>query len=194
MKLRLRKSDLKVLWALFFTFFKAGTFTLTGGLAMLPVIERDIVEKYKILDREEFLEYAVLSQTIPGVVAVNCACFVGRRAAGTPGMLAASFGASISAFVLMLVATIAIQYIPQTGPAMGAIQGVRVASAALVLSIAFTLGANNIKSAFSVILMLAAFVSIMFLNISTPLIVIAAGVTGYIYERLSQRKKGDKQS
>ena len=194
MKLPLRKSDLKVLWALFFTFFKAGTFTLTGGLAMLPVIERDIVEKYKILDREEFLEYAVLSQTIPGVVAVNCACFVGRRAAGTPGMLAASLGASISAFVLMLVATIAIQYIPQTGPAMGAIQGVRVASAALVLSVAFTLGANNIKSAFSVILMLAAFVSIIFLNISVPLIVIGAGVIGYLYERLSQRKKGDKQS
>jgi len=188
----MRKSDLKVLWALFVIFFKAGTFTFAGGLAMLPVIEKDIVEKYKLLGREEFLEYATLSQTIPGVVAINCASFVGRRAAGTPGMLVASLGASVSAFVLMIAATVAIQLIPQTGPAMGAMRGIRTASSALVLSAAFTLGANNLKTTFSVILMLAAFVSIIFLKISTPLVVVAAGIIGYVYQHFSQ-KKGGKQ-
>ena len=189
----MKKGDLKILWALFVIFFKAGTFTFAGGLAMLPVIEKDIVEKYSLLDREEFLEYAVLSQTIPGVVAINCASFVGRRAAGTPGMLVASLGASISAFVLMLVATVAIQYIPQAGPAMGAMRCIRAASSALVLSAAFTLGANNIKTTFSVILMLAAFVSIIFLKISTPLVVIAAGLIGFGYQKFLL-KNGGKQS
>ena len=186
----MQKSDRKALWPLFIVFLKAGTFTFAGGLAMLPVIEKDIVEKYSLLGREDFLEYATLSQTLPGVVAINCASFVGKRAAGFPGMLAASLGAALPAFALMIAATIAMQYIPQSGPAMGAMRGIRAASAALVLSAAFTLGANNIKSAFSIIIMLAAFVSIVFLNISTPLVVIAAGVLGYGYQRFSQKNGG----
>ncbi|MCL2152065.1 MAG: chromate transporter [Oscillospiraceae bacterium] len=188
-----RKRDLKVLWPLFVIFFKAGTFTFTGGLAMLPVIEKEIVEKQGLLSREEFLEYATLSQTLPGVVAINCANFVGKRAAGIAGMIAASLGAALPAFILMLAATVAIQYVPQTGPAIGAIRGIRAASAALVLSAAFTLGANNIKSAFSIIVMLAAFASVLLLNISTPLVVLAAGAVGYAYQLFS-RKKGGKRT
>ena len=177
---------------MFAVFFKAGAVTFAGGLAMLPVIEKDIVEKHNLLNREDFLEYATLSQTLPGVVAINCASFVGRSAAGTAGMFAASLGAALPAFALMIAATVAMRYIPQAGPAMGAMRGIRAASAALVLSAAFTLGANNIKSAFSVIIMLSAFVSIFFFNLSTPLVVIAAGVAGYAYRRFFE-KKGGKQ-
>ena len=182
----------KQLWPLFLVFFKAGTFTFAGGLAMLPLIEKDIVEKYEMLDRDDFLEYVTLSQTLPGIIAVNCACFVGRRVAGVPGMVAASIGATFSAFVLMVAATIATQYIPQTGPAVGAMNCIRAASSALVLSAAFTLGARNIKSAFSVVLLMAAFTSVLFLKISTPMIVIAAGVVGYLYQRFAKRKDGNR--
>ena len=56
---------------------------------MLPVIQKDVVEKYKLMTKEDFLEYATLSQTLPGVIARNCAAFVGGNSAGTPGMLAA---------------------------------------------------------------------------------------------------------
>jgi len=184
------KTNLNALWPLFVTFLKAGTFTFAGGLAMLPVIEKDVVEKYCLLDREDFLEYATLSQTLPGVIAVNCASFVGKRSAGLLGMLAASLGAILPAFVLMIAATIAIQYVPESGPAVGAMRGIRAASSALVLSAAFTLGANNLKSAFSVIIMLAAFASVLFLSISTPLIVVASGLVGYAYRRLSRKKEG----
>ena len=184
------REKLRVIWQLFIVFFKAGTFTFAGGLAMLPIIERDLVEKYRLMERDEFLEFATLSQTLPGVIAVNCACFVGRRAAGTPGMLAASIGATISAFALMVAATAAIAYIPQTGPVIGAMRCIRAASSALVLSAAFTLGANNIKSAFSVIVMLAAFVSVVILKIGAPFIVIGAGVIGYGYRRLFQKEGG----
>ena len=187
----MRKRNLKVLWPLFMIFFKAGTFTFAGGLAMLPVIEKDIVENYKLMGKDEFLEYAALAQTLPGVIAVNCASFVGRHTAGTIGMLIASLGATVSAFVLMLAATIAIQYIPQTGPVIGAMRCIRAASAALILSAAFTLGANNLKNAFSVIIMLAAFASVFFFSVSTPLVVLAAGVIGYGYQRLIKKKEGE---
>jgi chromate transporter len=131
---------------------------------------------------------------MPGVIAVNCASLVGKNAAGIPGMLVASFGASFSAFVLMLAATIATQYIPQTGPAIGAMRGVRAASAALILSAAFTLGAHNIKSTFAVILMLAAFVTVFFFDVSTPLVVLAAGIAGYIFRRVRDKQSEDRGS
>ena len=180
------------LWNLFLAFFKAGTFTFAGGLAMLPVIEKDIVVKYKMMDKAEFIEYATLAQTLPGVVALNCASFVGKRAAGVPGMLVAGLGATISAFILMIGATIAMQYIPETGPAIGALSCIRAASSALILSAAFTLGAHNLKSAFAVIVMLSAFTFVAFLRIGTPLTVLAAGIAGYGYQRFQEKRKGDK--
>ena len=177
------KIKLKTLWPLFLIFFKAGTFTFAGGLAMLPVIEKDIVEKYGLLSKEDFLEYATLAQTLPGVIAVNCANFVGRGVAGGAGMLVASVGATISAFTLMIAATIALQYIPQAGPVAGAMRCVRAASSALILSAAFTLGAHNLKTAFSVIVMLAALAAVLFFSLNVPAIIIAAGVIGYLYQR-----------
>ena len=188
----MRKLDMKQLWALFVIFFKAGTFTFAGGLAMLPVIERDVVEKHKLMGKDEFLEYAALAQTLPGVIALNCACFVGRHSGGTAGMLAASFGATISAFAFMLAATVLLQYVPQEGRIAGAMNCVRAASSALILSAAFTLGRHNIKSVFAVILMLAAFVAVVFLNISTPLVVLTAGAAGYAYQRFKAHRGGQR--
>ena len=192
----MKKTDIKTLWALFMIFFKAGTFTFAGGLAMLPIIEKDVVEKYKMIEREEFLEYATLAQTLPGVIALNCATFVGRRAAGTIGMLCAGLGATISAFVFMLLATILLQFIPEEGPMVGAFICIRAASAALVLSAAFTLGRNNIKSMFAVIVMIAAFSLVLFLNISAPVVVLAAGAAGYLFQRYRSRgdTRGDDSS
>jgi chromate transporter len=184
-----KKTDFKTLWELFVIFFKAGTFTFAGGLAMLPVIENDVVEKNKLMPREEFMEYATLAQTLPGVIAVNCASFVGRRTAGTRGMLVASFGATISAFVLMVLATVLLSLIPREGPLFGAFEGIRAASAALILSAAFSLGKHNVKSAFSITLMVGAFVLTLLTDISVVFIVLGGGILGIIYARMLSSKK-----
>ena len=186
----MKKYTLKTLWVLFAIFFKAGTFTFAGGLAMLPVLEKDLVVKHKLIGKEDFLEYATLSQTLPGVIALNCASFVGRHAAGTVGMLVAGFGATVSAFVLMLAATIAIHYIPQTGPVVGAMECIRAASAAFILSAAISLGRHNLKSSFAVIVMLVAFVTVFFFNISVPIIILLAGAAGIIFKKLVLKKEG----
>lgn len=180
---------MKTLWALFVIFFKAGTFTFAGGLAMLPVIEKDVVEKNKLMPREEFLEYATLAQTLPGVIAVNCASFVGRRVAGTKGMLVASFGAIVSAFALMVLATILLNLIPREGPLYGAFEGIRAASSALILAAAFSLGRHNLKNLFSVALMLAAFFVTLFTGIPVPLVVLGGAVAGVVYARIAVAKK-----
>jgi len=184
-----KKPDLKTLWHLFVIFFKAGTFTFAGGLAMLPVIEKDVVEKYQLMPKEEFLEYATLAQTLPGIIALNCSAFVGRHTAGTLGMFVAGFGATISAFVLMVVATILLRLVPQEGAFAGAFRGIRAASAALILSAAFSLGKHNIKTAFTIVVMLAAFALVLFLKISAPLVILAAGLSGIAFQWIRSRRK-----
>ncbi len=181
--------DFKTLWHLFVIFFKAGTFTFAGGLAMLPVIQKDVVEKYKLMPEDEFLESATLSQTLPGVIALNCAAFVGRRAAGFWGMLVAGFGATFSAFVLMLAATILLQLVPQEGAVAGAFRGIRAASSALILSAAVSLGKYNLKTAFAIVVMLAAFALVLFAGVSAPIVILAAGAAGCGFQWLKSRGK-----
>jgi len=188
----MKKNKLKTLWILFVIFFKAGTFTFAGGLAMLPVIEKSVVDKHKLLSKDDFMEYATLAQTLPGVIALNCACFVGRQSAGILGMLAAGFGSVFSAFVLMLAAAISIQYLPKDGPVMGAMRCIRAASAAFILSAAVSLGKHNIKSFYSVIIMLAAFAAVFFFNISVPIVIISAGIIGCFLYRFTPKE--DNQS
>ena len=178
----------KALWLLFKSFFMAGTFTFTGGLAMVPVLQKDIVEKANLMDADQFLEYVALSQSLPGVIAVNCACYIGKHIAGGLGMFVASLGATISAFFIMLAATIAIQFVPKEGPAVGAMNCIHAASGALILSAAFTLGAHNLKTTFAIILMLAAFTAVFILNIATPFVIIVAGLIGYIYQLILKKK------
>ena len=174
--------DIKKLWALFVTFFKAGTFTFAGGLAMLPLIEKDVVEKYKLMPREDFVEYATLAQTLPGIIAVNCASFVGRSTAGFIGMLVATLGAISSAFILMILATVLLQFVPQEGRMVGAFRGIRAASAAMILSAAFTLGRHNLKNALAIVIAAATFALVLFTSWSAPLAILLAGLTGLAYQ------------
>ncbi len=181
--------------ALFVTFFKASAFTFSGGLAILAAIERDLVEKYQLLGKDEFMEYATLSQTMPGVIALNCAALVGRNAAGTLGMLWAVTGAIIPAFVLMVLAVVLMDLIPKQPRFLSAMRGIRAASAALVLSAAFSLGRHNIKSMFAVIVMLAALCMVVLGGAGAPTIVVLAGITGFLYQRIRRHFKGrEKQN
>ena len=94
------------LWILFATFFKISTLTVGGGLAMLPIMEEEFVRTRKWVAEEDIVDVLALIQSVPGVIAVNAAVFVGYRVAGFLGALAAAFGVIIPAFtVIVLIAT-----------------------------------------------------------------------------------------
>lgn len=168
-------------WILFKVFFIAGTFTFAGGLAMLPVIEKDIVTKYKLMKKDDFLDDAILAQTLPGIIALNCACFVGKKVNGWSGMCMAALGSILPAFVLMLLATILYAYLPQEGPVQFAFEGIRAASAALVLAAAVTLGKYNLKNGYAWTIMVVSFLLIVVCNLQAPLVIIGAGIFGIVY-------------
>ena len=170
--------------------FKASTFTFAGGLAILPALEKDAIKKYELLEREDFLEYATLAQRLPSVIVLNCASFVGRHVAGFWGMLAAGFGAMLPAFGFMLAATVLANLIPKEGAFLGVLRGVRAASAGLLLAAAFTLGQHNVKNVFAVIVMIAAFALVVFGKLGAPLVILLAGLAGYLYQLVKRRGEG----
>ncbi|MBS7577029.1 MULTISPECIES: chromate transporter [unclassified Enterococcus] len=172
---------------LFKTFFIASLFTFAGGLAMLPVLQRDLVESNQLIDEDDFLEYATLSQTLPGMIVLNFACFVGKKLAGWRGMFYAAFGAILPAFVLMLAATMLYSILPMTTRLQSAFLGIRAASSAMILTAAITLYQHNIRNRYGILVLLISLSLLFILNLSAPLVLLIAALFGFTYYRFSQK-------
>ena len=104
---------LNKVWLLFYTFAKIALLVVGGGLAMLPVIEEVFVKKKKLITEDELLDMVAMTQTMPGIVAVNSAIYIGMKVAGYVGAIAAAFGAILPSFLIIL--TIAI-FFPNLNP------------------------------------------------------------------------------
>ncbi len=121
---------------LFLSFFKIGAFTFGGGWAMISLIEREIVDKYRWIDKGEFLDLIAVSQSLPGVMAVNVAVAVGYKLRGIRGAVAASIGCVLPSFMLILL--IAIFLTPdmiKNNPTLSSIfMGIRPAVVALIIA------------------------------------------------------------
>ena len=87
---------------LFWTYLKIGTFTLGGGYAMLPLIQREVVDRKGWIDEQEFLNMIALAQAAPGLIAVNSAIFIGWRIGGWKGVCGAVLGAVLPSFLIIL--------------------------------------------------------------------------------------------
>ena len=92
-----------LLLKLFVTFFKIGAFTFGGGWAMISIIEKEIVDKYGWLDREEFLDLLAVAQSLPGILAVNIAVAIGDRLRGLKGSVTAALATILPSFIMILV-------------------------------------------------------------------------------------------
>lgn len=165
----------------FITFFKIGLFTIGGGYAMIPMIEEEIVRKRNWVSREEFLDLIAIAQTCPGVFAINISIFIGYKIKRTPCALVASLGTALPSFlIILLIAMFFYQF--QDNRVINAIfQGLRPAVTALVAIPVFTLARNAHINLANCWIPLVTGVLIAFLGISPILIIIAAGVAGFVY-------------
>lgn len=165
----------------FLTFFKIGLFTIGGGYAMIPMIEEEVVRKRNWVSREEFLDLIAIAQTCPGVFAINISIFIGYKIKRTPCALVASLGTALPSFlIILLIAMFFYQF--QDNRVINAIfQGLRPAVTALVAIPVFTLARNAHINLANCWIPLITGVLIAFLGISPILIIIAAGVAGFVY-------------
>lgn len=184
---------------LYGTFFKIAALVVGGGLAMLPVIERVFVDRKRILTREELLDMVALTQTVPGIVAVNAAVYVGTKVAGFAGAAAAALGAVTPSFLVILVIAICFPHLdPQTPWLLGAFAGVRACVTGLILFSAIRLARRTVKGWFEAvagsIFLIAALAGVhpaALILTAIPLGALRFAVTARRMKRAAQRKEDE---
>lgn len=119
-------------WQLFYTYLKIGTFTLGGGYAMLPLIQREVVDRQRWIDEQEFLNMIALAQAAPGLIAVNSAIFIGWRIGGWKGVCGAVLGAVLPSFVIILAIAMVFAEWKELPAVEAVFKGVRPAVVALI--------------------------------------------------------------
>ena len=185
------------IFELFEIFFKVGCFTFGGGLVMLPAIQKEVVDRRKLVSEDDIIDIFAISQSTPGVIAVNTAVFIGHRVAGIPGSLAALLGVVLPSFLsIMLVITVlsSIQGNPYVERVLA---GIRAGSAAHVLLAAVSFGRKAVSRPLNIIFAALAFTAIIFFDISAIAVILSAAVLyptfSYLLEKRRAKKEGGEK-
>lgn len=171
--------DMRIYFEIFYSFFKIGAFTVGGGYAMIQLIEREVVERKKWMDKEEFVEMLAIAQTAPGPIAINTAVFTGYKLRKWRGSLASTLGAILPSFVIILFIAIFFSAAMKDNAVIERIfKGIRPVVVALIAIPAFNMIVKAGLKIKPLAITLTAALLICLLNISPIWILIAAGLIG----------------
>ncbi|NLM42818.1 MAG: chromate transporter [Clostridiales bacterium] len=172
-----------MLLQLFITFFKIGCFTIGGGYAMVPVIQREIVENKKWISEDEFLDAIALTNSLPGPLATNTATYVGYRMAGIIGAITGVLATALPSFLIILAIAILFTSIKDSLVIQNIFSGIRPAVVSLIIFAVIKLAkAIGLKSK-NLIISLGTLFGIIFLNIHPIVAVIISAVLGFFFFR-----------
>ncbi|MDE6340394.1 MAG: chromate transporter [Muribaculaceae bacterium] len=182
------------LWRLFASFFKIGAFTFGGGWAMISIIEREIVDKYHWIERDDFLDLLAIAQSLPGILAVNIATAVGDKLRGTRGSIIASLGTILPSFLIILAIAIFLtpDMIKNNRVISSIFMGIRPAVVALIIAPVLTSAKAaklTLKTAW-IPLIVALLISIDQGFISNPILyIVLGGLGGFLFWWIPRKKK-----
>lgn len=171
----------------FLTFFKIGLFTIGGGYAMIPLIESEIIEKKKWVGKEEFLDLMAIAQSCPGIFAVNIAIFIGYRLRRVKGALVSCIGTALPSFIIILLIALFFHQFKDNQMVTAAFRGIRPAVVALIAVPTFNLAKKAKLNRFTFWIPIASALLIWLLGVSPILIILAAGVGGYLVGRFKRK-------
>lgn len=171
----------------FLTFFKIGLFTIGGGYAMIPLIESEIIEKKKWVGKEEFLDLMAIAQSCPGIFAVNIAIFIGYRLRRVKGALVSCIGTALPSFIIILLIALFFHQFKDNQMVAAAFRGIRPAVVALIAVPTFNLAKKAKLNRFTFWIPIASALLIWLLGVSPILIILAAGVGGFLVGRFKRK-------
>lgn len=180
---------LKQFLELYYVFAKIGTFTIGGGLAMMPMIQKELIEKRHWITDDELLDYYAVGQSTPGIVAVNISTFVGYKQLGILGGIIATFGMVTPSLVIIMLLAKFINSIDDFPIVQKALKGINVAVTALLTSVVINFSKKTIKNVFTAICMMISFVVVFFLKIQSFYIILAALLIGTIITAIKLKKE-----
>ena len=176
-------------WPLFYTYLKIGTFTLGGGYAMLPLIQREVVDRRKWIDEEEFLNMIALAQAAPGLIAVNSAIFIGWRVGGWKGVCGAVLGAVLPSFVIILAIAMVFREWKELPAVEAAFKGIRPAVVALIAAPLFKLAKSAKISWLTALIPVAAALLIWLGHVNPVWVILATIVLTLIVVDVAERRR-----
>lgn len=179
---------------LFWEFFKIGIFTIGGGMAMIPQIQQVVVEEKGWMDEDEMVDCIAVSQSMPGVIAINSATYIGRKVNGFPGAVAATAGVIAPSFLIIILVVSFLGMIGENRYIQGAFVGIKAAVCGLILISAVKLGKQILKGTFQWILAIASLLVIGVFGITAVWAVLAGAVIGILYNTFwLGRRNGAKE-
>lgn len=165
---------------LFFTFIKIGTFTFGGGYAMISMIENNCVENKKWISHEDMMNIAVIAESTPGPIAINCATFVGYKKKGIPGAVAATVGVVLPSFFIICLIAFVLDHFLEITVIANAFCGIKLAVGILILDAAVKMIQKLQKRLFPCVILICAailmvVIDVCALKISTITMMLSAG-------------------
>lgn len=169
---------------IFWSFFKVGTFTIGGGYAMIPLMQRELVERHHWIGEEEFLDQVALSQAMPGVFAVNMATMTGYRLRGVRGAVAAIVGNVMMPIIFILALAVFFRAFREVPVVEHIFMGLRPCVVALIAAPVFTMAKSAKVTWSNVWIPVASALLIWLLGVSPIIIVLAAAILGLLYSKI----------
>lgn len=168
---------------LFISIFKIGAFTFGGGYAMIPLIEEEVVTKRNWIKKEEFMDILVVSQSLPGALAINTSIFLGYKIAGFIGAVAALLAVILPSFmIIILIATFFMKF-RDNEIVNAAFKGISAAVPMLVLVGAISLSRGLKKNTRTVLTIIISVIALSFFDINPILIIAIAAIFGILFLR-----------
>lgn len=166
---------------LFLTFMKIGGFTIGGGMAMVPIMESEIVTKNKWLTKEEFLDILAVSQATPGIFAVDMASHIGYKISGLKGAIISALGNILPSLVIILLIAFFFSTFRDNVWVEAIFKGIRPAVVALIAMPVFSMLKSAKINKHNIWIPFVSTVLIWALGVSPVWIILAAGVGGFLY-------------
>ena len=173
---------------MFLTFFKIGLFTFGGGYSMLPLLEREIVEKKHWATESDLMKFFVLGQCTPGIIAVNTATFIGLKQKGFIGGIVCTLGMVCPSVIIISVIATFLPEFMKMDSVFHIIKGIKIGVCALMTVSLFKLGKESFKDKVTVLIFAIAFLSAAFTKIPIALLVILFGLFGTVLTYTKNRR------
>lgn len=179
---------LKELLTLFLTFAKVGVMTFGGGYAMLPILQREVVENKGWTTDEELTDYFAIGQCTPGVIAVNTATFIGQKRRGILGGIAATLGVVFPSLVIIAALAGVITTFSHLAWVQHAFAGIRVCVCVLIFNAVLKLWKGAVKDVWGLVIFLVILALSVFTKLSPIIYVLAAAVAGLLIKNLGAKR------
>lgn len=174
---------------LFLAFARVGVMTFGGGYAMIPILEREIVDKQGWASSEELMDYYAVGQCTPGIIAVNTATFIGQKLYGTLGGIVATLGVVFPSLVIICIIAGILTNFADIPAVQHAFAGIRVCVCVLIFNAVTKLWKKAVTDKVSLVLCLLVFVLSVFLDLSPVLFVVLCAAAGIFFTKAGLRGK-----